>query len=206
MPKVDRSPDALPGFEFVVPPARPGEQDMSDESRYTGEVLFRDHPDVFKAVAAAFFVDGLSIRATAARYRVSVNTVRAIRDMAIADARTDAARAAFFIKSKAEKLHGIIRTRSLEAIYDRLSNPKKVDDIPIDTLMKLADILTSGEQSERRPSMPAASEIIDVEEFEDVMNGLEAGKKSARGEGREIPLECSTENENQTPHSVGQSD
>ena len=51
--KRDMSPTALPGFEDTIVPARPGEQDMTDEKAYTGEVLFKRHPDVFRAVAAA---------------------------------------------------------------------------------------------------------------------------------------------------------
>jgi len=175
----DRSPNPLPGFEFTLSPSRPGDVDLSDERRFTGEVLFRDHPDVFKAVAAAFFIDGLSVRGTAARYRVSVNTVRAIRDMALESASSDAGRAAFFIKSKADRLHGIIRNRALEVIYDRLSDPSQSKDISVDTLMKLAEI----EQKDSHTAVTSKDEIIDVDEFDDILNGLDGEKKSPREDG-----------------------
>lgn len=197
--KRDMSPTALPGFEDTIVPARPGEQDMTDEKAYTGEVLFKRHPDVFRAVAAAFFIDGLSIRAVAARFRVSVNTVRTIRDMALESRHnTDAERAALFIKSKADKLHGIIQLRSLEAIYDRLSDPKKAAEVPIDTLVKLASITPD----DKRKDIPASGEVIDIDEFDDVINGLDREKKSARGEADEMPENCSTANENILSRSV----
>ena len=187
MPKAkrDKSPTALPGFEDTIVPARPGELDMTDEKAFTGEVLFKRHPDVFKAVAAAFFIDGLSIRAVAARFRVSVNTVRTIRDMALESKNTDAGRAAFFIKSKADRLHGIIRLRSLEAIYDRLSDPKKAAEIPIDTLVKVASI-APGEDG--RKDIPASSEVIDIDEFDVVIDGLDREKKIRARRGRRNPL------------------
>lgn len=197
----DESLTALPGFEDTITPRRPGEADLSDEKRYTGEVLYREHPGVFKAVAAAFFIDGLSIRATAARYRVSVNTVRAIRDMALESAATDAERAVFFIKAKADRLKGIVRTRALEVIYDRLSDPKTAAEVSVDTLMKIAEIGQNDGEDKKSPG-PASAEVIDVDEFDDVMNGLEREKNSARTDGEESAggngenegAECSTDN------------
>lgn len=197
----DESLTALPGFEDTITPRRPGEADLSDEKRYTGEVLYREHPDVFKAVAAAFFIDGLSIRATAARYRVSVNTVRAIRDMALESASTDAGRAVLFIKAKADRLKGIVRTRALEVIYDRLSDPKTAAEVSVDTLMKIAEI-GQNDGDVKKSIVPASAEVIDVDEFDDVMNGLEREKNSARTDGEESAggngesegAECSTDN------------
>lgn len=196
----DMSLTALPGFEDTITPRRPGDVDLSDEKRYTGEVLYREHPGVFKAVAAAFFIDGLSIRATAARFRVSVNTVRAIRDMALESASTDARRAVLFIKAKADRLKGIVRTRALEVIYDRLSNPEAAADIPVDTLMRIAE-LNQGADDGKKSTVSAASEVIDVDEFDDVLNGLEREKNSARTDGEGLASEgagnareCSTGN------------
>lgn len=197
----DKSLTALPGFEDTITPCRPGEADLSDEKRYTGEVLYREHPDVFKAVAAAFFMDGLSIRAVAARYRVSVNTVRAIRDMAIESARTDAERAALFIKSKADRLRGIVRNRALEVLYDRLADPKTAADVSVDTLLRIAEIECTAKEGSKT-TIPASAEIIDIDEFDDVVNGLDAGKKSAptdgASDGAEMPgkegVDCSTGN------------
>ena len=209
----DESLTALPGFEDTITPCRPGEADLSDEKRYTGEVLYREHPGVFKAVAAAFFIDGLSIRATAARYRVSVNTVRAIRDMALASASTDAGRAVLFIKAKADRLKGIVRTRALEVIYDRLSDPKTAAEVSVDTLMKIAEIGQNNEDG-KKTTVPASAEVIDVDEFDDVMNGLEREKFSARTDGEESAggngenegAECSTGNTSNGPCSFGLSD
>ncbi len=191
---------ALPGFEDTITPRRPGDVDLSDEKRYTGEVLYREHPDVFKAVAAAFFMDRLSIRATAARFRVSVNTVRAIRDMALESASTDAQRAVLFIKAKADRLKGIVRTRALEVIYDRLSNPKSAANIPVDTLMRIAELSQNADDG-KKSTVPAADEVIDVDEFDDIMDGLEREKNFARTDGEGLASEgagnareCSTGN------------
>ena len=212
----DESLTALPGFEDTITPRRPGEADLSDEKRYTGEVLYREHPGVFKAVAAAFFIDGLSIRATAARYRVSVNTVRAIRDMALESASTDAGRAVLFIKAKADRLKGIVRTRALEVIYDRLTDPEKAAEVSVDTLMKIAEIGQNNEDG-KKTTVPASAEVIDVDEFDDVMNGLEREKISARTDGEESAggngesagkdgAECSTDNTSDGPSSFELSD
>ena len=209
----DKSLTALPGFEDTIKPCRPGEADLSDEKRYTGEVLYREHPNVFKAVAAAFFIDGLSIRATAARYRVSVNTVRAIRDMALESATTDAQRAALFIKAKADRLKGIVRTRALEVIYDRLSDPTTAAEVSVDTLMKIAEI-GQNDGDAKKPAIPASAEIINVDEFDDVVNGLEREKNSARTDGEESAggnggndgAECSTGNTSNGPCSFGLSE
>lgn len=168
---------ALPGFEDTITPCRPCEADLSDAKRYTGEVLFREHPDVFKAVAASFFIDGLSVRATAARYRVSVNTVRAIRDMALGSASSDAERAVLFIKSKADRLKGIISNRALEVIYDRLENPETAAEVSVDTLLRIAEL--NSQSSEEKSSIPASAEIIDLDEFDDMVNGLVGEKNSA---------------------------
>ena len=111
-------------------------------------------------------MDGLSIRAVAARYRVSVNTVRAIRDMAIASARTDAERAALFIKSKADRLRGIIRNRALEVLYDRLADPKTAADVSVDTLLRIAEIECPAKEGSKT-TIPASAEIIDIDEFDD---------------------------------------
>lgn len=185
----DNSLDVLPGFEGTVVSCRPGEQDLSDEQRFTGEVLFRDHPNVFKAVAAAFFMDGLSIRACAARFRVSVNTVRAIRDMALESTSSEAGRAAFFIKSKAERLKGLIHTRALEAIYDRLTSHASVSAIPIDTLIQIAEKYASERPETNKPSANDSGEVINIDEFEDVLNGLDGEKNSAQAEPDEKPGE-----------------
>lgn len=209
----DESLIALPGFEDTITPRRPGEADLSDEKRYTGEVLYREHPGVFKAVAAAFFIDGLSIRATAARYRVSVNTVRAIRDMALESAATDAERAVLFIKAKADRLKGIVRTRALEVIYDRLSDPKTAAKVSVDTLMKIAEI-SQNDGDAKKSTVPASAEVIDVDEFDDVMNGLEREKISARTDGEESAggngenegAECSTDNTSKGSSSFELSD
>lgn len=195
--RTDMSLSALPGFEDTITPCRPGEADLSDEKRYTGEVLFREHPDVFKAVAAAFFIDGLSIRATAARYRVSVNSVRAIRDMALESWPTDAGRAALFIKSKADRLRGIVRTRALEVLYDRLADPKTAKNISVDALLRIVETDShAGEESKN--TIPASAEIINIDEFDDVVNGLEREKNSAPPDGPEVTGEnvekCSTSN------------
>ena len=202
---------ALPGMEALVESThgRPGDQDLSDAKRYTGEVLYRDHPDVFRAVAAAFFIDKLPVRTIAARYKVSVNTIRAIRDMALESPATDAARAAFFAKSQAEKLQGMIRTRALEAILDRLTDPEEVKKLGVDTLTELAKFGVQEQQGKARP-YSTEPEVIDVDAFDAVMNGLQAEKKSAREDGSQTGVEngadCSTPNDSGVHNSVGLSE
>lgn len=203
----DGQTPALPGMEEIVSPigVRPGEMDLSDARRYTGEVLYRDHPDVFRAVAAALFLDGLSQRACAARYRVSVNTVRAIRDMALEAAPTEAGRAALFIKSRADKMRGIIRARALDVLLDRLTDEDEARKISVDTLVQLSKL--GQDEPAKQPAKSGGSEpeVIDVDEFDAMLDGLDSGKKSAGesvpGDGRsaadpcaETGAECSTGN------------
>lgn len=209
----DGQAPALPGMEEIVAPigVRPGEMDLSDAKRYTGEVLFRDHPDVFKAVASAFFLDGLSQRACAARFRVSVNTVRAIRDMALEAAPTEAGRAALFIKSRADKLQGIIRSRALDVLLDRLTDEDEAKKISVDTLVQLSKLGQDEPAKQSAKSGESEPEVIDVDEFDAMLDGLDAEKKSAGesvpGDGRsaadpsaETGAECSTPND---PEGVG---
>ena len=134
-------------------------------------------------------MDGLSIRACAARHRVSVNTVRAIRDMALESATTEAGRAAFFIKSKADRLKGLIHTRALEAIYDRLTNHATVSAIPVDTLIRIVEMHGSDTQTTSKQGSAGSGEVIDVEEFDDVLNGLDGEINSAQVEPNETPGE-----------------
>ena len=183
---------ALPGLESVVMPldVRPASEDMSDAKTFTAAVLFRDHPRVFRSACELLFRNGLSARSVAAALYLSVNTVRAIRDMVLAsDGPTvDAAAAAFFVKSRVSQARRIIQLRALEAVEDKLNDIEELKKTSIDTLVSA---VKSIEELERQDSAgkPDArkDEIIDldVDAFDAALDGLNGEKKSAREDGRD---------------------
>lgn len=175
----------LPGFESVAYPrdVRPGSVDMTDGATFTAGALFRDYPEVFKSVATMLFKYGDSERKIAEVLRVSCNTVRAIRDMVAAGASADpstAAAAAFFIKSRAANAKRTIALRALETIGDRLDDEDERKKIGIDTLLTIVKV-ASDEPGENGAAKSGTNgtpgEIIDVDEFDDILNGLDAAEK-----------------------------
>ncbi|MBR2921508.1 MAG: hypothetical protein IKC27_09170 [Kiritimatiellae bacterium] len=186
---------ALPGLEALLEPvnARPGDVDMTDGKKYTAELIFKNHPNVFKSAARLLFVNGLSERSVAAALMLSVNTVRAIRNMAIeSNGRGDSAAAAFFIKSKAASARKLLQLRALEALQDRLENEKELKEIGINSLLCVIQTVDTLDGEKKDSKISAAGnepEVIDVEIFDSVLNGLSEGEKPrARGsvaDGRE---------------------
>jgi hypothetical protein len=178
---------ALPGFESLVAPlnARPGDVDMRDQKVYTAEHIFRQHPNVFKAAARLLFVNGLSERSVAAALMLSVNSVRAIRNMALeANAHGDSAAAAFFIKSKAAQSRKLLQIKALEAIQDRLEDAEKLKEISLAELIsvvKTVDTLDGDGKTAREKVQTGDAEVVDIEVFDSVLDGLNAGK-NPRGE------------------------
>jgi hypothetical protein len=177
---------ALPGLEDVLVPlnSRPGDRDMTDEKIFTAAVLFRDHPNVFRSACQLLFKYGLSERAVASALMLSHNTVRAIRDMVVQSqgVTTDAAAAAFFIKSRAANSRRIIQLRALEALADRLSDEKSIEDISIGQLLGIVDAVDKidGKTEPQNKNLKVSDDIIDVDVFDAVLDGLNEEKKSAR--------------------------
>lgn len=165
--------NALPGLEALLEPqnARPGDVDMSDGKVYTAEKLFRQHPNVFKAAARLLFRESLSERSVAATLMLSVNTVRAIRDMVVQGrVGSEAAAAAFFIKSRAVSAKKILQLRALEEIHDRIENDS-LNQIDINTLLSVVKAVDTAEPAQPNEKK-SGEEFIEGEAFDDVLNGL----------------------------------
>lgn len=179
---------ALPGLEALLEPvnARPADFDMTDGKKYTAEHIFKSHPNVFKAAARLLFVNGLSERSVAAALMLSVNTVRVIRNMAIeSNGRGDSAAAAFFIKSKASSARKLLQLKALEVLQDRLENDEELKEIDINSLLsviKTVDTLDAEVKNQKISAVGNEPEVVDVEIFDSVLNGLSA-EKNPRGEG-----------------------
>ena len=182
---------ALPGLESVAMPLdlRPGDRDMTDGQVFTAAVIFRDHPRVFRSACELMFRNGLSIRSVAAALYLSVNTVRAIRDMAITShgQSQDAAAAAFFVKSRVAQTRRIVQLRALEAVEDKLNDPLELKGISIDTLISAVKSIEEIEKAEESKKPEKISDEIidvDVDAFDSVLDGLTAEKKSAGEDGQ----------------------
>lgn len=179
----------LPGLEQLALPTdcRPADADMSDERVYTARVLFRDHPRVFKAAARLLFREGLSERSTAAVLALSVNTVRAIRDMiATSQAGDEAARVLFSIQKRTRMARKLVQLRALEIIGDKMEADGS--EIPVDTLIsviKLADAVESMTAS-TAPKKAAVDEVIDVDCFDSAVDRLVAEKKRETNNGDDL--------------------
>jgi hypothetical protein len=169
---------------------RPASEDMSDAKTFTAAVLFRDHPRVFRSACELLFRNGLSARSVAAALYLSVNTVRAIRDMVLAsDGRTvDAAAAAFFVKSRVSQARRIVQLRALEAVEDKLNDAAELKAISVDTLISAVKSIDEIERQDSggKPDT-RKDEIIDldVDAFDAALDGLNGEKKCAREDGRD---------------------
>lgn len=176
----------LPGMEELATgvDARPGEFDMRDEKIYTAERLFKQHKRVFNSAAQLLFQNGLSERSVSAALYLSVNTVRAIRDMVIKSqsGESQAAAAAFFLRNKASRARKVLQLRALEVIQDRLEDDKKCKEIGVNELLsviKTVDTL-EGQTPEAKKNVRdgvEVGEIIDVVDvFDEAINGLNEGE------------------------------
>ncbi len=216
----DAIEDALPGLETAIEPlaARPGDIDMTDASRYTATVLFNKHRRVFDAVCKALFNGGLSDRMTASILSVSVNTVRAIRDMVLASIKetnaSPAAARAFFYKTKSRHAKRVIQLKALEEVSDRMENPDYLKSLSISELLSISDRVDTlnEDSSEAKESKSSKDIVVEITEFEDVVNGLTSEKKSAGEEpGENETTACESEKSNEeskptdneeTPHKL----
>ena len=205
---------ALPGFEGLVLPDtdRAGSQDFTDAKKYTGLTIRRDYPQTFDSVVRALFYYKLPIRACADLFRMNSQCVGAIRDMVIAEAATDE-RAAFLINSRQKSQRDLVITRLVETIAEKLEDPETVKRMGIDELTLILNRLESAKPARNGTDEPSKSpklrkgEVIDVDKFDVIMDGLNQEKKSAERSGAEAALEdnpgagethsgCSTANEN----------
>ena len=201
----------LPGMEELATgvDVRPGDCDMTDEKIYTAERLFKQHKRVFQSAARLLFSNGLSERSVAAALYLSVNTVRAIRDMVLKSqsGESQAAAAALFLKNKASRSRKVLQLRALEVIQDRLEDEVKCKEIGVEALLSVIKTVDTLEgSSESKKNSAENGEIIDVVDvFDEALNGLNEGENpravdsaadggfsGGPGADREAP-ECSTE-------------
>lgn len=205
----------LPGMEELATgvDVRPGDCDMTDEKIYTAERLFKQHQRVFQSAARLLFSNGLSERSVAAALYLSVNTVRAIRDMVLKSqsGESQAAAAALFLKNKASRSRKVLQLRALEVIQDRLEDEKKCKEIGVEALLSVIKTVDTLEgSSETKKNSAENGEVIDiVDVFDEALNGLNEGENpraadsvadsaadgqfpGGPGANRDAP-ECSTE-------------
>lgn len=201
----------LPGMEELATgvDVRPGDCDMTDEKIYTAERLFKQHQRVFQSAARLLFSNGLSERSVAAALYLSVNTVRAIRDMVLKSqsGESQAAAAALFLKNKASRSRKVLQLRALEVIQDRLEDEEKCKEIGVESLLSVIKTVDTLEgHSENKKNSVDEGEIIDVVDvFDEALNGLnegenprargsvaDGGNSGGPGADRDAP-ECSTE-------------
>lgn len=172
----------LPGMEELATgvDVRPGDCDMTDEKIYTAERLFKQHQRVFQSAARLLFNNGLSERSVAAALYLSVNTVRAIRDMVLKSqsGESQAAAAALFLKNKASRSRKVLQLRALEVIQDRLEDEKKCKEIGVEALLSVIKTVDTLEgPTETKKNSVDEGEIIDVVDvFDEALNGLNEGE------------------------------
>lgn len=205
---------ALPGFEKLVAPDtdRAASQDFTDAKKYTGLVIRRDYPRVFESVTRALFYYKLSVRTCCDLFNMSSQTVRAIRDMVIAEGSTNAA-AAFLINSRHWSQRDLVITHLVETIAERLDDPDEVKKMSMGELLSYLERLESAKPARNgtdSPSTTAKSDkdnILDSDVYDILIDGLKQDKKTAREirveDGRNdgsaspgMPSECSTRSEN----------
>lgn len=172
----------LPGMEELATgvDVRPGDCDMTDEKIYTAERLFKQHQRVFQSAARLLFSNGLSERSVAAALYLSVNTVRAIRDMVLKSqsGESQAAAAALFLKNKASRSRKVLQLRALEVIQDRLEDEEKCKEIGVEALLSVIKTVDTLEgSSETKKNSAENGEVIDiVDVFDEALNGLNEGE------------------------------
>lgn len=209
--------DVLPGFaEFVgkVVTDRAGAVDLTDETKYTAEVVMRDYPGTYKSVVRALFYYRLPTRTVRDLFRMSGATVAAIRNQVLA-ASANGGAASFFTKARAQSQRDIVLCQLLDAIEERLHDPKKLEKLSITELTGLLLRLEHAKPASNgtEPKGEKDITIVEPDQFDAVLDGLEDEKKFARqvgvDEGREIgcgevgsgdgegPAECSTRSGNE---------
>lgn len=203
LPSARPEEQPLPGFaEFVgrVVTDRAGAVDMTDEKQYTAEIVMRDYPGVYDSVVRALFYYRLPNRTVRDLFRMSGATVAAIRNHVLAAGVANRA-ASFYINTRRQSQRDIVLCQLLDLLEERLSDRIKTDALSITDLMELITRLetakpaSNGTESDRptQPTQPRSGiTAVDADQFDEVLNGLVAQKKSAARIGVEGGVECST--------------
>lgn len=186
---IDVTP-ALPGFvEFVKDAAaRPGNLDLSTEE-YTAERLLRDYPKVYESIVRALYFYRLPNRVIRDLLHVNGKTVKAIRDHIVSASATDG-RASFLVNARKNSQRDIVLCRLLDLLEDRLEDEGRAPTLTITELLHLIERLEGAKEPsngvDSKPLKPLTKDsVIDVDEFDAVVNGLIGEKKSAAGMDRE---------------------
>ncbi len=182
MSQAGNSAQALPGFEeFVVRTAdRAGAQDLTS-ARYTAVNVLRDYPETFRSIAAAIFKYNLPNRVIRDLYRVNGMTVKGIHDMVLGACERDGARGAFLVKCRAASSRSIVQSRILDALIDKLDDPKIVKEMGVSELV--AALKSIEPPTSRGASEDASKMTVQIVEpsanFEDLIDGLVPEKTRA---------------------------
>lgn len=185
MPEVSAyQDDMLPGFaEFVgkVVTDRAGAVDLTDEKKYTAEVVMRDYPGTYKSVVRALFYYRLPTRTVRDLFRMSGATVAAIRNQVLA-ASANGGAASFFTKARAQSQRDIVLCQLLDAIEERLHDPKKLEKLSITELTGLLLRLEHAKPASNgtEPKGEKDITIVEPDQFDAILDGLKEEKKSAR--------------------------
>lgn len=175
-------PQALPGFEAFVTRAvdRAGAQNLTG-ARYTALNVLRDYPETFRSIAAAIFKYNLPNRVIRDLYHVNGMTVKGIHDMVVGACEQDGARGAFLVKCRAASSRSIVQSRILDALIDKLDDPKIVKEMSVSELV--AALRSIEPPTAKGASEDASKMTVQVVEpdanFEDLIDGLVPEKTRA---------------------------
>lgn len=191
---------ALPGFDDFLrrDVDRAGAMDLRDK-KYNAINVRRDYPMTYEAVGRALFFYRLPVKTCADLFRMSPACVGAIRDQMIAASSADP-RAAFLVNSRRQSQRDIVLARLMDAIAEKLSDPAWVAGMSVTELTAVLEKLekappaSNGTERASVPGPGPSAEVIDVTQFEDVLDGLETRKKSAALGSVGSAGECSTGN------------
>ena len=185
--------DMLPGFaEFVgkVVTDRAGAVDLTNEKKYTAEVVMRDYPGTYKSVVRALFYYRLPTRTVRDLFRMSGATVAAIRNQVLA-ASANGGAALFFTKARAQSQRDIVLCQLLDVIEERLNDPEMLKKLSITELTGLllrlehAKPASNGTDSKNEKNIT----IFEPDQFDAVLDGLEDEKNFARQVGGDSAIE-----------------
>ena len=193
MSDVVANQDELPGFaDFVgkVVADRGGAVDLTDEKKYTAEVVLRDYPGTYRSVVRALFYYRLPTRTVRDLFRMSGATVQAIRNQVLA-AGANGGAASFFTKARAQSQRDIVLCQLLDVIEERLHDPGKLAALSITELAELLSRLERAKPASNGTESTASNDekkditIVEADQFDAVLDGLEDEKKFARRIGVE---------------------
>lgn len=189
MPEVPAyTDDTLPGFAAFVGKVvtdRAGAVDLTDENKYTAEVVMRDYPGTYKSVVRALFYYRLPTRTVRDLFRMSGATVAAIRNQVLA-ASANGGAASFFTKARAQSQRDIVLCQLLDAIEERLHDPKKLEKLSITELtgllLRLEHAKPASNGTEPKDEEKDIT-IVEPDQFDVVLDGLKDEKIFARQVG-----------------------